>query len=401
LDNFKVGFKFGDSWSSLRKCYCSCGAYLELNRRDEIVCGCGNKRFIDGGSYVRERRSHDGVYTSIRKDARGFKARKQEYIVNFKREENKVVCKLSHVWELDVDLPSRTLLLTKNGKEVTSGNESNWANINQFFKCADSELSVVRELTEDNIYHVLNYAYSKLGSRNMEYVSKMGRGLLRLIKDSRLPRLELFSNAGFGNQLSDIANVRDWMDSKETQPHRIMGVPKSLLRYVKEDADLKTRDIAKLATMVESMGVNNVMTVLQIFREEASVSALMYCYDTFSVLHRMYDYKDVRRLALYVAREVKLEQGIESPSEACNLLRDTCRMCRDMEVATKERFPKSLKKNHDIAQMNYKVQADEIQNRKMKEVTEQEDYSGLAKKSKSFSVIIPQSATEVIQEGSS
>ncbi len=108
--------------------------------------------------------------------------------------------------------------------------------------------------------------------------------------------------------------------------------------------------------------------------------------------------KDVIKLAKYLAREVKLEQGITSPYEAIRLLSDYIRMSK--QIGHKyEKFPKSLKKVHDITAMNYKVVEDEMKNEAFKKIIAEETYNYLAYKKDNYHIIIPEDVRSVVLEG--
>lgn len=191
------------------------------------------------------------------------------------------------------------------------------------------------------------------------------------------------------------------MDSPETKPHKIFGVPRYMLSILREIDRFDRYTVERFRKLDKACGGNNVKLIVQLFKEESSVAELRNTIDTFTELYENYGYRDVKRLSLYLAREVKLEQGITNPSNAAQILRDYVRMCKEMEIEPKEKYPKSLKKMHDIAQMNHRAKSDEIRNRQMKEVVEQEDYQSLTYKKKPYAIVTPRDASDLIKEGSS
>src|SRR5690606_28245488 len=80
------------------------------------------------------------------------------------------------------------------------------------------------------------------------------------------------------------------------------------------------------------------------------------------------------------------------------LLRDYLRMSEELGRKI-EKYPKSLKREHDIVMMNYSVRRDEIKNKQfIKKVTE-EEYKSLEYKSGTYSVIAPVEMQDLINEG--
>lgn len=396
--DYKVGVFFGRSYGD-RTVHCSCGRETKVERGQATICaGCGNTNVSDGGYYATSKRFHDGIYTVIDKDDKSFHVRKQEIIVNVS---NGVVRpKVSHVWELKYDIIQRTASMTKNGEPVPC-TYHNHLNISQFFKAVKSDYRLIDIIGTDRSRYLFEFAYKKYGCVHYERTKMLGRALMRFLASDGVGKLELFTNAGFGDNLSNIHRESDWMRSAETKPHKILGVPKYLLQPLRELDRFGGSDVRNLLRLDKAISGTNVKILLEIFKEESTARDLLYAIDTFLSLYNDYGYKDIRRTGMYLAREVKLEQGISSPSSAAILLRDYIRMCRDMEIEPREKYPKSLKKLHDIAQMNFSVKADPKKNEDIKAVIETPSYRGLEYKKKPYAIVAPLDANEIIKEGSS
>lgn len=402
LKDYKVGVYFGRHYSQ-KTLYCSCGHVTEAGAGDTKTCGkCGNDHFADGGGYPTNKRIYDGIFTCVSKDDKSFHLKKTEIIVHFKIDygsgEKRVYFKHLHDWELKYSLKDQSAELTKNGQKVAC-HPNNHLNIQQFFKWIKGERAIIPIFATENNQRLYEFAYTEYGSVRNEYVNKLGRALMRFL--GRSAKLELFAFAGFGENLQQISRTSEWMHSQETKPHKIFGIPKYMLNILRDLGSFSKRTVTEFKELDKAVGGNNVKLIVQIFREESNMRELQYTMDYIKELYTNYGYKDVRRLSLYLAREVKLEQGIDSPSSAAATLRDYVRMCRDMEVETKEKYPKSLKKTHDIAQMNYRTKMDEIKNKQMKEVVESEEYQGLTYAKKPYAITTPKDASDLIKEGSS
>jgi hypothetical protein len=396
--DYKVAVYFGSIYGD-RNLYCSCGWLTSLGRGDTNACaGCGNTNVASGGSYSATRRIYDGIYTCIEKTDKSFHVRKQEVIVNVSG--NVVRPKMSHVWEMKYNIIDRTASITKNGEDAYCGHNS-YGNVCQFFKAIKSDSELMDIISTERSRPLYKYARSEYGAVHYERTVMLGRALMRLLHSSNLPRLELFTFAGFGSSLKKISGVRSWMQSTETTPQAIMGVPKYILPYLRELDSFSSMETNSLSNLDKKIGGNNVKLLLQLFKEESTIESFINVGDMFTELYDDHGYRDINRLGMYLAREVKLEQGISSPTSAATLLRDYVRMCKAMDVEPKEKLPKSLKKLHDIAQMNNTVAADPKKNADMKTVVESPDYKGLEYKKKPYIVVTPIDANELIKEGSS
>ena len=73
-------------------------------------------------------------------------------------------------------------------------------------------------------------------------------------------------------------------------------------------------------------------------------------------------------------------------------------MCADMNV-TPELCPRSLKLQHDITARNYNLCLDEILKIKFQKAVSSEDYQKLQWDSNKWTVLIPNTADDIIEEG--
>jgi PcfJ-like protein len=101
-----------------------------------------------------------------------------------------------------------------------------------------------------------------------------------------------------------------------------------------------------------------------------------------------------------VCRDLKLQQGIEDPSNGLQYLRDYVRMMTDLDYDY-EKYSKSLKKDHDIANMNFKILGDKVYANKLANRVKEESYKLLQQKGKEYSIVIPEESDDVVKEGQS
>ena len=117
--------------------------------------------------------------------------------------------------------------------------------------------------------------------------------------------------------------------------------------------------------------------------------------------------KDYKRLIEYLTFDVKFSQGITSPGEAWNILKDYYRMCRQMEIEP-IKFPPSLKLAHDVAVFNHSKMTETINNKEFEKVMnkfkEKIDLTHSEKFKRNgeevtWEIVIPDSPKALVQEG--
>ena len=215
------------------------------------------------------------------------------------------------------------------------------------------------------------------------------KGLNRFVQEYETMKVyQILANCGFEESFIKDCIVNSLEINKTaTKPNEILGMSKSSFKLLRE-LKLNFKHIENLS-MLESLGGDNVKYIHNKLKDECGqgrINNFLSQAENYMQLIENYNY-DNRRLINYLTREVKLQQGIDNPVEALQLLRDTNKMCRDMEVKINEKYPKSLKKDHDIAKLNYKINSDEITEKSFKRVTEECKYKKLEFKDKTFCIL--------------
>lgn len=402
-------------------------AYSRTNRSSIIIlCSCGNKRhtnrYVDKQcpscenylfSYINHPSKNmkiicSGDFECIEKTNNSFKLMKKEIVVHikcnktdsFRVNENDYSIEFhkGKTYVFEYSLKDKIMNLYKDGELISTGEKG----AEKFFKGDISRNDIVDKIASNNNVNFWKFAYDRFGKQGYERSYKWSRALNRLFDN---PYLEILSNCGLDKvEVFDYAiRISNYRINK-TKPHEILGIPKYMLKIIKQDnLVVNSSLINTFNTLDQELGSNNFKTIYQIFKEESDTNILHYSHDLIIELVKVYGYRDIKKLCLYVTREVKLQQGISSPNTSLSLLRDYVRMSKDLRTSH-EKYPKSLKKVHDIAVMNYNAYKDEIKDRKVKEIVSEEDYSNLAykgSKNDKFSICIPQSASDVINEGKS
>lgn len=83
---------------------------------------------------------------------------------------------------------------------------------------------------------------------------------------------------------------------------------------------------------------------------------------------------DMDRLMKYLNEDIYKNQGIISSYDGVELLKDSLVMAKKMGISLKEKYPKSLKLQHDLLAMNYECYINEHQRQEFKKVVEDKEY---------------------------
>lgn len=387
-------------WRSDTVYLCSCGNNFYGGRQSgrgegSTVCNnCGNMVFYEIQRPTKTcNKTFDGVFDCKESTCNSFKIDKKELTINIivnEAIEDAISSSQSDLFltkytfggvkqgdtaTLEYSLKDKIYNVYKNGV-LLSPNDRNDdyffrgglnSSINPFFNA----------VSNDSNKEILKFAFSYLGKKDGERQEKWSRALKRLFS---YPQLEIINNCGLGRHLHYVytANYRyrGHGNPLATKPHEIFGIPKYMMKYVREMERLDGTFLKGMAQLDKEIGGNNLLDIIQIYKEESKVDNLSSDYANIIELYKNYGYKDMKKLVLYITREIKLQQGIVDTRFGLSLLRDYRKMCKDIN-AIPEKFPKSLKKEHDIVMMNYNVKRDQIKNEKFTKAVEQEDYKSL------------------------
>src|SRR5690606_10357250 len=131
-----------------------------------------------------------------------------------------------------------------------------------------------------------------------------------------------------------------------------------MTKYIKKLSYLYDWELENWRKFDKKFGGNNVKTILEILDEESDINRFVYLIELYEQLYDEYGYRNHERLINYLARDIKLMQGSTDPVDGARTLRDYVRMCKEMGI-NPEKYSKNLRKDHDIAAMNYQMMQDE------------------------------------------
>lgn len=372
---------------------CSCGhveqlSYLQFRNHDYMCSECLNTNF------VRLTGTDEGYYEfidTLEKTNISFKIKLYEVKVYINRETNKISMNIVDEYIVEFNLLEKKLNLYKNNKQIAPSLKN--------FAVFDSvdKIKLINAISTEASESLYDIAFSRLSKQMYETAYKKGRGLSRLFDKTYL---QILSTCGFNKKaLSNCHACDSILHKDETEPHKILGLPKYMLSYIKDSScPFSHSNKNTLLELHNRFDGNTMKTVMQIFSEESTVERLLYCSAELLQLNKEYNYKDIVKLVLYATREVKLQQGISSPSEVLRLLRDYLRMSKALNHMP-EKYPDSLKKVHDVTQMNYRLFEDEIKEKEFQLITSSDEYKRLEYAYNEYAITIPETIKDVIKEG--
>jgi len=381
---------------------CGCGTvgYSKSKPTFHYKCeGCGNTTFLNVPCDSRELYPYIHVLDKSRK---GFKVKRTNLSVMVDKEYN-IAVKQNMVQVLLYDLANHDIRLWKNGKEVSI--KSNWqpiyknSNYVRFFTSI-KDVEFKNMVSADGTGELFNMAWTELSNGDSwRQEKKLYRGLVKLFEYTYL---EILANAGFPN----VERFKERRSRYNTptlniegkNPKEIFGLPKFCLKHIREDERIGIYEIKEMRKALEKIDGNRFRELLDIVRDEGSVKGLCQALDTLIEIHDTYGYNNLKKLTLYLFREIRMTQGITSPSTGATLLRDYIKMATKLRQEY-DKYPKSLKKDHDVTMMNYKVMENDIKRREFREKVETEEYKYFEFKKKEYKIISPSEMEDLVREG--
>lgn len=185
---------------------------------------------------------------------------------------------------------------------------------------------------------------------------------------------------------------RGWLKPGERSPRKALGLDSALTKYCFD----KKAEMVPIQRYIRS---TKTKPELASFCAQMTIDVCGQSFDAdLADLFSSLTTAERKRLYQYLTHETEIYQGIEDHRAAWNVLKDYRRMCVDMKI-TPELCPKSLKLQHDIAARNYNLCLDEILKEKFQTAVSSEAYQRLQWESEDWTVLIPNVADDIIEEG--
>jgi len=401
-------FKIGVVTFNKNIAMCSCSTVLLMDSKAWKESGnsspkcekCSNTNFIRISRGARELYPYIEILDKSRK---GFKAKRTNLSLSFDDDFN-VKIKENMVQILIYNLVNQNMKLFKNGKDMNLKSYDYEGGTIGFFSSinhSDFRKMVSTEETKE----LYDFAWNTLGAKPRSPSRRFNRALSNLLK---YPYMQILANAGFPNVerfFESRASTSRWstpsytINPEGTTPKDILGLPKFVLKHLREDDSINLYEIKQIKKALKKVDPNSFRELMDIVKDESNISNLCQTLDIFSQLTNEFGYSNLKRLALYLFREVRMNQGIPTPQNGAILLRDYVRMSVNLEQEY-DRYPKSLKKEHDITQMNYKVTLNATKKLAFTNAVMSESYKEFEYKKKEFSIITPSEMQDLVKEGS-
>lgn len=400
FSQIKKGVMFiKDNENGTHKYYnvCSCGETIETDNKWSVVkCEkCGNTNFLppNYSDTKLKRMAMGGIYEILSKNNSGFVIQRIDVYAKLDFENMKFnFVQQPNIYKADFSFKRGDILVYKNDEKIYTTDY----NLDCVFRGLDKD-KLIDDISTPQNKDIFRIALNRFGAEDNERVNKMNRALRRLLKH---PAIQILGAYGIKYECLDeiFYSVKD---SDKTTPYEILNYPKYITELIRKySIVLSTRNKNRLDILKNTFDSTNVKEYLKIFNEESEVVNGLACSQDLLTLWEDYGYKDICKLATYLARDVKLQQGIINPTDAITYLVDYVRMMTVLEHSY-EKYPKSLKKVHDISLMNYKMVENEVKEKAFKDVVKLNSYEGLTYHDKVYSVIVPESVKDVIKEGDS
>lgn len=387
---------------------CSCGQHMIGNTKyqSRFQCEkCGNAFFVDA------RNQHNDRFVipyleAERKDSRGFKIKRTNLSVVYSDGFVKPV-KENLVRKMEYDIVDEKLKIWRND-EIEYDNDVSG---NSSYALNDAKRRFFTKLEEDVFLNFISSDVTRdmyevarlLGEGGWSQKNNILKGLVALMRDYKwmqilatagIPRVDRFyrRNSYRGDKV---------IDPSKTTPHEILKVPKFMISHIRQDVSIDRYVLQQFQNHFNNIDMNKIRGVMDIVKDESTMRELANSVERLMSIHIDYDYTNLKKLVLYLFREVRLMQGINSPNEASTLLSDYIRMSRKLGLDW-EKYPKSLKKEHDIVSMNYNMitSNNKLQD-EFKLSIEKKSYQNLAFKDKNekFAIILPETSESLVKEG--
>lgn len=409
LNKYKVAIMNHTLVDNIREYYTSCtcgrkvvhGKLPSYRDRENVLnskCECGAQKII----HIEGKKRVNIPYIKVlEKTRRGFRLQRVNLSV-FADKEGNVKWRENMIRVIFFDMPTNQLTVFKDGKHTNKYYLEE--ELTRFF-AGLNHVHIKNEVSTPETQELYDFIWQKLShskSRSWNSENKFNRGLQNFIQND-YGYLQILASAGYPEITRFYEGYSRWnttprINREGKSPKEILQIPKFMLPYFRQDTSLGLYNLEHLQKALTKVDGNKFREIFEITKDESDIGTLCNTVDKMMEIHTTYGYTNLKKLALYLFREIRMHQGIDSPSSGATLLRDYIRMCKGLQIEY-DKYPKSLKKEHDITQMNYRVQESEIKRREFREAVQHDDYGFLTYKKKEYSIIPPTEMDDLIKEG--
>lgn len=392
---------------------CNCGQHNISDSYYTMECEkCGNDYFIDNHYMQGPSRFTIPYMESYRRDNRGFKIKRTNLSVVYTGEDILPVQE-NMTYVIDFDIPDNRLKIWKHKNDVEElvydlvehgENIDLERKVNQSF-CTKLPQAAFWEFVSTEFTRGL-FNVGRILSEEGRYSNRKDnivKGLRKLLSEEH-QWMQILTSAGITDVKRFYTREAEYdklISRKETKPHKILGIPKAMMADIREDEGIDRHVLGVMQRGCHLFTPNVMRELMSIVRDESTMRDLGNAMSNIANLHTNYGYDNIRKLILYLFREVRLTQGISTGYNASTLLKDYTKMCREMGLEW-EKYPKSLKKVHDVSMLNYNAIVGKNSNKKeFKEAVEDQEYQHLLfdHKRAPFAILLPEEPEDLLKEG--
>ena len=379
--------------------YCTCGHIGKTEYRwwgnGEIEpCGkCGTNIYKNISATAKTCTAKLPTLNVVHSDHSGFEVQRVDVLYKLDIE-TKTITKTNKtkVRTMKVNYKDDEFYITNEKGERENINPSD---AKSFLKDIDDIEFVNEVCSNENMKNLIMALYKERG-RSANYGSNKLSIALPFIRDYKFANV--LANMGFNRSFLQTVIRRDWyINRKATKPNEILGVQKYMLKYLKDSDEFGDSLKKNLNWMHDKYGADNVKYIYEISESPKSVTSFLSSWKMDTLKGLLLEGYDFRRLIKYVFADVKY-QGIERPYDALEYLSDALSTARQIGIELNDKYPKHLREVHDVLAMNLRAMRREENKTAFDKY--QKEWKKLEYSKDGFSIVIPKTPSDVVQEGS-
>lgn len=423
-EEIKIGIKFkslNDENNHVVKHVCSCGfkSEAEYIRPKDIpdyheCAQCGNRSFLDSSKIPKDTRVAQPTFFNVTTSTRGFDVSRTNlsFIYHSEKDEFEVI-QPNLIRRVVFDWVDKVLKVYKNG-ELEFDMHKHSTNSVQFKRAHNHIMKNIEyidffyEIQVPNIefYKYINKEEVSNGWSTSVSHKRVLYSLANAIENyESYNAIQILSTAGFKNLKSlftTTGGTRYWnptnINVNETKPHKILGLSKRMTKYLKNanfDYKSKFETLKRISNDPEKVKI--IYPILEVINENYELNDFVNKLEDICHMKITHGY-DVLRLLEFLVDDLPMTQGITSPEQGLQLLRDYADMSRTMRVPF-DKYPRSLKKEHDVVTLNHYEWQKENEKEGFANIMKDNQYLVDISKKRKYSIILPKTSQDLIEKG--
>lgn len=356
---------------------CTCGYIEPHNFRNEKCPNCGAKR-VDCKQYIKKLATN--IVADKKIESKSFYVKKIKCVTDIEFKNNLPVIRIikHEVWETSFDFMNNCELIIRLNGDIVNNTKSNIQHALSY-----TDLTFLDQLDNSLFRSIADYTDTYTSS-----------SIIQTIISNKF--LEIFYNTYGSLKVIEYIPTSK-MNANATSPAAIVGLNRAvwrkLTKIINEHGSSINRQFANIKYLNDKYP-DKPDYVISIIDKIYDIGINYFSY----YVMLLQDGWNHDRLYKYLSEDIYTYQGISSISDGLMLLKDYVSMCKEMGVEY-EKYPKSLKLAHDLASKNMKIKVSNEKQQQFNSVINDEEYKNLTYKGIYYSVILPTSTNDIIDEG--